>query len=290
MLPAPRAAAAARGSPGPGRGGAGGTGRGAGGAGRCRSPAAGAGRRLIGAVRGREGAAAAGGGGRRMGGRAGFFEVGAGGRGAAGRGAARAGRGGTGVPERCPGAAGSLRAAGRRGSAGRGMFWAPGGPAWGTTEPGPVGLRGAQPRGAGAPGSPCTLPVRSDMHLGGRGAAYINSRTNSAGIVLANALKSYPERLVRAYRWQSETVPQVYGSLSPAQDSPNVECVSLPPRAKYKNAVTTTLTESKKNQTAFVVTYLDLKVQMLLFKALKAFWMSLMLLQIKLPLALVGVW
>lgn len=64
---------------------------------------------------------------------------------------------------------------------------------------------------------------------------------------------------------------------------------SPPPRAKYKRAVTT-LTESKKNQTAFVVTYLDLKVQMLLFKALKAFWMSLMLPQIKLPLALVGVW
>lgn len=63
-----------------------------------------------------------------------------------------------------------------------------------------------------------------------------------------------------------------------------------PSRAKYKRAVTTTLTESKKNQTAFVVTYPDLKVQMLLFKALKAFWMSLMLPQIKLPLALVGVW
>lgn len=62
------------------------------------------------------------------------------------------------------------------------------------------------------------------------------------------------------------------------------------PRAKYKRAVTTALTESKKIPTAFVVTYLDLKVQMLLFKAMKAFWMSLMLLQIQLPLALVGVW
>lgn len=147
---------------------------------------------------------------------------------------ARGGPGGAGrdggpgaVPRGCGLLAGC--GAARLGSAGRGMFWAPGGPAWGTTEPGPVGLRGAQPRGAGAPGSPCTLPVRSDMHLGGRGAAYINSRTNSAGIVLANALKSYPERLVRAYRWQSETVPQVYGSLSPAQDSPNVECVFSPP-------------------------------------------------------------